>query len=483
MKKRLLLCINLFLVVLILSGFLTVLGINYTTHKVLMEDAIESISKLTSATIYARINDELSRPLYVSQTMASDEFLKTWLYGEEENKGDAAYLEKVEEYLLTLKNKYGYDTAYTISAYTNTYYYYDGINKVVGYNSKHDQWYYNFIESGEDYVLNIDEDEVNKGEPTVFIDSRIEDADGNLIGVTGVGVKLSQVQELLREFEEEYQLEAYLLRADGSISVHTDHAQVDKVNLFEERVQDNIEGIISDSRHTLQMTWLSDGALRNCMISRYIENLDWYLVVEKDTSDLYQSFQRMFFQDLTIAIVVLIILLILSTLGVRTYQKFLYERSRIDTLTGLHDRQYFMDTFRKQERAWTQHTSSFFMLDADYFKSINDTYGHLTGNTVLSTIGRIIREEIGPQSLAIRWGGDEFAGVLEVPDTEAVQVLENVRTKLSQVDFNMELQVTLSIGITQIKPGDTPKTMLDRADKALYMAKEQGRNCISVYNE
>lgn len=478
MKKRLLLCINLFLSALILAGFLTVLAANYTTHRRLMEEAIENISKLTSSTIYARINDALTKPLYVSQTMANDTFLQTWLKGESAEKDTPEYLAAIEHYLLALKNKYGYDTAYTISAYTNTYYYFDGINKVVGLNSSHDQWYYDFIASGESFVLNIDEDEVNRGEPTVFIDSRVADKNGALMGVTGVGVKLSEVQALLRTHEEDYQLEAYLIRADGSISIHTDDSRMNQVNLFEERSGDGLAERITASQDELQITWLSRGNLRSCVISRYIENLDWYLVVEKDTSDLYLSFQRMFLQNLLVAAVVLVVLLTLSALGVRTYQRLLYDHARIDGLTGLHDRQYFLEQFSRRRRRWLRREAAFFLLDVDRFKTVNDTYGHLMGNTVLSAIGGLLREEAA-QGLAIRWGGDEFAGILPIPRAEALALLERVCARLGQIEFGEGVAITLSIGITCMRPEDTPQDLLERADQALYESKNKGRDCIS----
>lgn len=482
MKKRMLLYINLFLSTLILAGFLTVLATNYATHRTMMEEAIENISKLTSSTIYARINDELTKPLYVSQTMANDTFLKTWLKGEGADREGPGYLAAIEHYLLALKEKYGYDTAYAISAYTNTYYYFDGINKVVGQNSRHDQWYYDFIGSGARYVLNIDEDEVNQGALTVFIDSRIEDETGALMGVTGVGVKLSEVQALLRAFEEEYQLEACLIRADGSISVHTDDARINQVNLFEERAGDGLADRILASRDELQITWLSQQNLRSCVISRYIENLDWYLVVEKDTGDLYRSFQSMFLQNLLVAAVVLVVLLTLSTLGVRTYQRVLYDRARVDELTGLHDRQYFLEQFPRRRRLWLRQGASFFLLDVDRFKAVNDTCGHLMGNTVLSAIGGLLREEAA-QGVVIRWGGDEFAGILPLPRAEILACLERVRARLAQTEFGMGVEVTLSIGITCMRPGDAPQDLLERADQALYTSKNQGRDCISWSEE
>ena len=84
---------------------------------------------------------------------------------------------------MCIRDRYQYDSVFTISAYSNTYFYYDGVNKVVSPENEHDDWYYDFVDSQLPYRLNIDTDEVNANELTVFVDCRIEGKDLSLIHI------------------------------------------------------------------------------------------------------------------------------------------------------------------------------------------------------------------------------------------------------------------------------------------------------------
>ena len=142
MKKHILLKTNIILCLIIFAGFLGITSTSYNTYKKVLEDDVENISKLTSSTLYSKIDGKLIEPLFVAQTMANDTFLKSWLKHEKENINNNEYKEVVEEYLYAIKEKYGYDSAFLISAGTNIYYFYDGINKIVNEENEHDIWNY-----------------------------------------------------------------------------------------------------------------------------------------------------------------------------------------------------------------------------------------------------------------------------------------------------------------------------------------------------
>jgi diguanylate cyclase (GGDEF)-like protein len=121
------------------------------------------------------------------------------------------------------------------------------------------------------------------------------------------------------------------------------------------------------------------------------------------------------------------------------------------------------------------------MSDIDNFKDINDTYGHLTGDKVLKEVAKIIRESIRSTDIAGRYGGDEFVILLpETPLSDALVVAEKIRRKFSRHPIQVNdksFNVTLSIGITAFrKKVESPLSLLDEADKALYLAKERGRD-------
>ncbi len=117
------------------------------------------------------------------------------------------------------------------------------------------------------------------------------------------------------------------------------------------------------------------------------------------------------------------------------------------------------------------------VMDIDKFKSINDRFGHLIGDEVLILIANLMRESFRAQDKLFRFGGEEFIALLRPAEfPHAVATFERFRKRVEAFNFPQVGHVTVSIGFTQIKIGDTPSVILDSADEALYWAKEHGRN-------
>ena len=154
-----------------------------------------------------------------------------------------------------------------------------------------------------------------------------------------------------------------------------------------------------------------------------------------------------------------------------------------DNLTKIYNRQYFNQAIAKNLLLVNQHKtkSSLMMLDLDYFKNVNDTYGHQTGDDVLRTFAEVISQNIREDDVFARWGGEEFVLLLNNSDEEtAFKVAQNLRERIDQVDFPQAGHITCSIGVSQSKIGDTPDAWIARVDKALYSAKENGRNRVEL---
>lgn len=161
------------------------------------------------------------------------------------------------------------------------------------------------------------------------------------------------------------------------------------------------------------------------------------------------------------------------------------QAASMDALTGLFNRRSLDTEISRLTREFKAGRSLFsaIILDIDFFKRVNDTYGHQAGDAVLKTIGQIIRKGVKGNDFPSRYGGEEF--VILLPDTnlaKACIVAEQLRIRISVHtfrDFGTEEcpgKVTVSMGISEIKPDDNEKTIIDRADKALYLAKQSGRN-------
>lgn len=154
-----------------------------------------------------------------------------------------------------------------------------------------------------------------------------------------------------------------------------------------------------------------------------------------------------------------------------------------DDLTGLYNRRHFLEELNRM--LGTDHTavseSSLLMIDLDFFKSINDNYGHASGDLVLQEFSRMLPDLLRPYDQAARIGGEEFAVFLPgTQATEGKQIAERIREALASrrwPDIDPDFRLTLSIGGISCQPGViTPDELLARADKALYQAKSEGRN-------
>lgn len=167
----------------------------------------------------------------------------------------------------------------------------------------------------------------------------------------------------------------------------------------------------------------------------------------------------------------------------------LLEDSQRDKLTGLLNRKTFDDKVlqiiaAEQARSADRPGFCLGVLDIDHFKHVNDTFGHLFGDEVLLLFARCMTEAFRGGDLLFRVGGEEFVVVLKDIDRERSRlVFERFRQLIENFPFPQVGKLTVSIGVSTIGGGDLPATIIDRADRALYCAKNDGRNQIQFYED
>ncbi len=170
------------------------------------------------------------------------------------------------------------------------------------------------------------------------------------------------------------------------------------------------------------------------------------------------------------------------------YQKV--ERlSRIDPLTGLNNRRSFnTDALRLFQLAIRHQKSlSCAMLDIDFFKHVNDTYGHNYGDKVLVTLAKVCKKQLRKTDLLARFGGEEFCFLFPETDIKSAAIItERLRNSISKLEFDSEkdrFSITVSIGVSNLlNSNDNMEDMLKRSDDSLYKAKENGRNCVVIWD-
>lgn len=154
-----------------------------------------------------------------------------------------------------------------------------------------------------------------------------------------------------------------------------------------------------------------------------------------------------------------------------------------DHLTGLYNRQKLEEVLKNEiDRVSRYHTIfSVILLDVDFFKDVNDTYGHCVGDDVLIAIVDILRHSCRKADSVGRWGGEEFMIICpETDPTDGTKLAEHIRSSIEKHSLPMVGQKTVSVGITGYQKSDDIKTIITRVDRALYQAKALGRNKVSL---
>ncbi len=194
------------------------------------------------------------------------------------------------------------------------------------------------------------------------------------------------------------------------------------------------------------------------------------------------------------AILIILLILIIIYLVARSFIKDLrsaenklVEMATHDFLTGLLNRR---ETYRRlgeefQRYQRSQEPFSVLLLDLDHFKKVNDVYGHSAGDIVLQSVAEAMRKGVRPYDLCCRYGGEEFLVILpDAKEEEAVSAAERLRFDIANLEIcaapDTVLRITASIGVATVVNGEDIDQLISRADEAMYVGKQQGRNRVSV---
>ena len=280
-------------------SFLLAIIVSIYSLTMLARENTKEIDSMLAYRIYDSISSSLNEPIIVSKTMACDEFLEDFLMSEEEMDEQEA-VETVKRYLAGIKNGLKYDSAFLVSEKSHRYYTYEGLNKIVDpENDPHDVWYSHFIEKDKPYDLDVAADEVNHGQWTVFVNARIEDEEGKLIGVCGVGVQMTNLQELFQASEQEYGVKINLVDKNGLVQVDTEDINIENAWLDDEIISKN-----ETDEYVYRTT--NEGEFA---VTKYVEYLGWYLVVRSAPTAISRKFVNIILLNISLFLIVMAVLI------------------------------------------------------------------------------------------------------------------------------------------------------------------------------
>lgn len=183
----------------------------------------------------------------------------------------------------------------------------------------------------------------------------------------------------------------------------------------------------------------------------------------------------------TVLATILLVNLFAYIFSSRTYvqQKELDQQANLDFLTSAGNRRALERRLTSYYQSEVQTDASLIMFDLDHFKHVNDKFGHAVGDMVLARVCGAVRGQIRDSDEIFRFGGEEFVVLLKGATLEgATRVAEELRNVVAATELIQGCQITISLGVCQIRPDQTPAQWLQNADELLYRAKNSGRNCV-----
>ncbi len=473
-KTKLSASLSLILVI----AFAAINLLNYSvSQSVLKQNIIQDALPGVSRDIHHQIQRNLITSIEVSSMMANDTFLKDWVLNDEED------ISKITKYLWEIKERYDFFSTFLISSRTLNYYHFKGLHKRISPEDEHDDWYYNFINSGKEYVIEVDTNEAAQGTLTIFINHRLNEYQGNLIGVTGVGLQLTSVGRMLHSFEQEYDKIVYLVDKDGTIQVHSNQRLVLKKNIHHREAMGQIASDLLANPSTTTVREYRRDDKNLIVMATYIPEFDWFLMVEHDQTRGMREIENSFIRNLLIGLAVTILVIIINILMVNFFQGKLEHMAITDELTGLANRRFFIWQAQKEmaRASRSDQPLSLLMMDIDHFKEVNDTYGHEVGDQVLKKLSSLLQSTLREGDQSGRMGGEEFAVLLPQTVSESArEIAERIRALAEGLSIPTEqgtCSVTVSVGVaTRQKTTQDLEHLMRSADKAMYQAKSKGRN-------
>jgi len=270
-----------------------------------------------------------------------------------------------------------------------------------------------------------------------------------------------------------------------SLNDHINHDRLDAsakdiIKPLEEEITQGI-----DSGESFNVYHLGENTakiLNFLPVNRFVDNKTVaYMVSYLDSKKLYTFLQIIKYMHISLLLFFIMTYLLLYRLLMD--KEAVLNELKYDNLTNIYNRKYFMKYIQKEcsDIKIIDKEFCIVMADIDYFKKVNDTYGHQYGDVVLQEFASILKNSIREMDKVARYGGEEFIIFLLAKKENSARVVEEIRKKIENYEFGEQnIKLTASFGIAQCTDEDSAQTVIARADGALYKAKEYGRNQIQI---
>lgn len=450
--------------VLVIAVFITFTAASILSVGLEESDNNRRVNILLATRIYDIIGNDLYKAITVSKTMSNDSFMIKRLKNENSYEREE-FDSTVVTYLNKMKTSMNYATAFLISDRTKRYYTYEGLHLIINpEKNERDFWYSNFLKKRKKYDLNVHIAKQNHDAWTIFVNTLITDEKDIPLGVCGVGVDMSGIREELRKFGKEYDVKISFANEKGVVMV----------DLSEENIGRKEINIPEDIKKNPGEFVYEPGRFGHFKITKYIEDLNWYLVVESSDKGYFRgAFLSTALMHALLCIVMLVIIFKAMQYASENTKK-LHTASFIDGPTGLFNKRAFEDFKEHMKQVKIPVYFTVMTADLNGLKRINDTLGHEAGDELIREGGKALQSVIEDYGAVYRTGGDEFIGLFNAPPDELESIKNRIaeRTAAHRGKYVDSISVSLGFAASIENPELSLDDLVKLSDERMYKDKE-----------
>lgn len=306
-----------------MAGFSVTSILSYQVSRSAIHDGIvRNQLPLVGDNVYSEIQRDLLRPVFISSVMAQDAFLRDWVLDGENGET------QVRRFLKEIQDRYQTVTSFFVSDKTKTYYHSSGVLKTIDSEAERDAWYFALKDMDADFKIDVDFDAANSDAVTIFVNYKMRDYEGNFIGVTGVGLTVSAVGQLIKRYQDRFQRRIYFAEMSGKIVLPTPKAadirkDVRKIS----GLKNHADQILSKNQSNVR--YEADGATI-FVAARYIPELNWVLVVEQSDATAVGGLRNTLYINLAISLFVTLVVLALTLFAINTFSAALVKAAKTE---------------------------------------------------------------------------------------------------------------------------------------------------------
>jgi diguanylate cyclase (GGDEF)-like protein len=446
-------------------------SVGYTVYLAISNVVAEQsrIQHKSISPVFALMDREILKPLYISEVLANGELFNHLIEAEEPDQ-DQIYnlLEKLEE---------KFDLEFFIASEKHRRQYFSSRISIELVEGVVD-WYFKIRDMKQNLVADVGQ----RDDPQLFFDVKIYDKTGEYIGMVGVGKSLVVFLDKFTEFKRRHGYNFLFINEQEQVVLSSYPQQLkngstlENINDFPWYQDIDQSRLVDDSLNSVLVNIDGDDFL---ISELEVEELKWRLVLLMPMKARQAQLNKTLFKNVIMVVSLGSLLFFFIYWIANTYRQGVVDTISVDGLTKVYNREAIHEKYANLNQS-TQNGLCLIMLDIDYFKNVNDTYGHNKGDEILKKVADILSALVRPQDAVGRWGGEEFLILIPCKDVQVgLSVAERARTLLEQEKFyssDDSITITASFGVTYTNTVADLIDLVAIADKALYKAKDSGRN-------